>query len=190
MKRILYIGSGAPWLGGAGYLVRQRMFLRALAGAGRLHLALFDLPADAPGPPFECEVTRLELLGRRGGGRIANALADFVNPLPRMVRDIDVKAARGPLASLDVGGFDAVFGYRIDFSHAAGVLGHERLLLDVDDPEHVRWRRRAESGGGVMDWRTERDVRKLRRFEVDAVGGRRMRLCVSRTIGHCFRVRM
>ena len=33
MKSVLFIGSGAPWLDGAGYLVRQRMLLRTV-GSG------------------------------------------------------------------------------------------------------------------------------------------------------------
>ena len=52
------------------------------------------------------------------------------------------------------------------------MLGQPRLLLDIDDPEHLRWRRRLAAtcvGGG--DWRTLRDLDKLARFEKRASRG-------------------
>ncbi len=145
------------------------MFLRALAQTARLHLALFDLSPDALPAPFQCSITPLRPASAAHRGKIRNALADLCNPLPRMVRDGDLDENRATVRAL--GTFDAVFAYRVDFAHYAGVLKHPRLLLDVDDPEHVRWRRRAEASQTAIDWRSERDLQKLRQFEIDAVGG-------------------
>ncbi len=66
MKSLLYIGAGAPWLGGAGYLVRQRMFLRALSQVAEVHLALFDLPPDqaAKPPDFAAGISPLPKVPR------------------------------------------------------------------------------------------------------------------------------
>ena len=54
MKKVLYIGAGNPWQGGAGYLVRQNLFLRALAEVADVHLAMFDYKPEpklpSPGP--------------------------------------------------------------------------------------------------------------------------------------------
>ncbi len=171
MKRVLYIGAGAPWAGGAGYLVRQATLLRALARVAKLHLGLFDFPPDAPPPPFDCAITPLMLQPRPAYGKLRAGLADLFNPLPRLVRAIDAPATRAPLAALQPAEFSAVVAYRIDFAFAAGVLGQPRLVLDVDDPEHLRWRRRMEAEGVRIDWRTERDLGKLQRFEQEAVAG-------------------
>ena len=169
MSKVLYVGAGAPWVGGAGYLVRQWTTLRALARAASLHLALFDLPPDAPPPPFACEITPLPLRQKAGGGKVGAAIGDLFNSLPRLVRKVDVAAARAALGQLDLSAFDAIVAYRIEFAYAAGVLGKARLILDVDDPEHLRWRRRMEAGKVAIDWRTARDLDKLRRFETEAV---------------------
>jgi glycosyltransferase involved in cell wall biosynthesis len=169
MKTVLFVGAGAPWVGGAGYLVRQWTLLRALSRMAKLHLALFDLPAHAPPPPFECTILPLTLQQQPARGKLSAALADLFNPLPRLVRNVDVEKSRAPLAGMDVAAIDAVVAYRIDFAYAADVLKHPRLVLDVDDPEHLRWRRRMEAEGTAIDWRTERDLRKLQRFERQAV---------------------
>jgi glycosyltransferase involved in cell wall biosynthesis len=171
MGKVLYVGAGAPWMGGAGYLVRQATTLRALGAVAPLHLALFDLLPDAAPAPFPCEVTALEFRQLPARGKLHGAMQDVFNPLPRLVRNIDLAAARAPLARLDLDAFDAIVAYRIDFAHAAGVLGKPRLILDVDDPEHLRWRRRMAAEKTVIDWRTARDLEKLKRFECAAVAG-------------------
>ena len=167
--RVLYIGTGQPWAGGAGYLVRQRVSLGALADvAGELHLAMFGLPADATPPPFPvASVTPLPGPARRKPGRLGTLLGDLTSPLPRTVRSHDPAATRAAVAALCPESFDAVFCFRIDSAHFAGVLGHRRLILDVDDPEHTRFARHAALAGPV-DARTRRDLAKLQRFEVDA----------------------
>lgn len=173
MKRVLFIGAGAPWMGGAGYLVRQATLLRALARTAKLHLALFDFPVNAPPAPFDAAITPLTLVERPAGGKAGAAMADFVDPLPRLVRRINVEQTRLPLVNANVGTVDAIVAYRIDFAYSAGVVGGEPvaapLVLDVDDPEHLRWRRRFEVEGTRIDWRTERDLRKLQRFEEQSV---------------------
>lgn len=174
MKSVLYIGVGAPWLGGAGFLVRQRMFLRALAEVASLELAMFDFPSteSVARPVFARRVTPLSLPSRRSFGRLGLLAADLYSPSPRMFRGCRVGCARSAIARLDPGRFDAVFAFRIEFAHFAGVLGHPRLLLDVDDPEHLRRQRQlAVTCDRRGDWRTRLDLRKLSRFEKAAVAG-------------------
>jgi glycosyltransferase involved in cell wall biosynthesis len=168
MKSVLYIGAGAPWLGGAGYLVHQRMFLRALAEVAELHLAMFDLPADAVAsrPQFVQSLTALPKATRASESGIVRLAADLLCPFPRMFRGSRCAGSRKIVADLHPEQYDAVFSFRIDFGHFAGVLNHPRLLLDIDDPEHLRWRRQlaatTKNGG---DWRTLHDLNKLGRFE-------------------------
>lgn len=174
MKSILYIGAGAPWLGGAGFLVRQRMLLRALSEVAELHLALFDVPAEAQAgrPDFARRLTPLpgaQRVQQRGWKRL---IADLTSPLPRTFRTTRSDAARAAVATLQPLAFDAVFTFRIDFAYFAGVLNHPRLLLDIDDPEYLRLRRRlATTCGGNVDWRTRHDLGKLERFERRAARG-------------------
>ena len=48
--RVLYVGRGAPWRGGAGYLVRQAMWLNALTRVADVTAVMFDLdPKHAAG---------------------------------------------------------------------------------------------------------------------------------------------
>ena len=175
MKSVLYIGSGAPWLDGAGYLVRQRMFLRALREVADVKLALFDVPAEAHKqlPEHVLGLTCLAVPSRNRGGRISQLASDLFSSLPRMFHGIECEEARYWVQCLRPSQFDAVFCFRIDFAYFAGVLGHDRLLLDVDDPEHKRWRRRLEAKGQATDRRTRHDLRKLERFEQHAVAGAR-----------------
>jgi polysaccharide biosynthesis protein PslH len=171
MPRVLYIGSGAPWSGGAGFLVRQNLFLRALAEVAELHLGLFDCAAGER-PPFSCELTRLPSPMRMHPGRIKRFIDDCLVNVPRMFRGYDLQPARAAASSLHPEQFDAVFAYRIDFAYFAGVLNHPRLILDIDDPEHVRWQRRVlVTTGGAGDWRTRWDLKKLRQFEQTAAAG-------------------
>ena len=88
MKSILYIGAGAPWLGGAGFLVRQRMFLRALAEVAELHLALFDMPAGAEPtrPDFVRTLTPLPATEYVPQGGLGRLIHDLASPLPRIYR--------------------------------------------------------------------------------------------------------
>jgi glycosyltransferase involved in cell wall biosynthesis len=169
MPRVLYIGSGSPWMGGAGFLVRQNLFLRALVEVAQLHLAMFDCSA-ARRPDFPCELTPLPAPVRKGAGAVRRLIDDCLADEPRMFRGYDLESARMAVAALQPERFDAVFSYRIDFGHFAGVLDHPRLMLDIDDPEHLRWQKRIRATtGGAGDWRTRLDLKKLRRFEHAAV---------------------
>src|SRR4051794_40855924 len=136
MTRILYIGSGTPWLGGAGYLVRQNLFLRALAEtADELHLAMFDA-SDAAKPPFATALTRLPMPARSSANKLKSYFDDRFGLEPRMMRGYTLQPSRSAVAALRPEDFDAVFAFRIDFAYFAGVLNHPRLILDIDDPEH------------------------------------------------------
>jgi glycosyltransferase involved in cell wall biosynthesis len=169
MTRILYIGSGTPWTGGAGYLLRQSLFLRALSeAADELHLALFDTTTNNR-PPFDCGFTALPSPIRLPVSRLKQMLEDATSPEPRMLRGYDLAPARQAVAALKPETFDAVFAFRIDFGHFAGVLDHPRLILDIDDPEHVRSYRRILASGHNVDRRTHHDLDKLRAFEFNAV---------------------
>jgi glycosyltransferase involved in cell wall biosynthesis len=182
--RILYVGVGVPWAGGAGYLVRQNMLLEALARIADedgLHLALFDHPPDAPPPPFPAHLTRLTRPARRNVTSRWKALtADLLDPGPRYFRKDECSTPRQELARLRPESFDTVFAYRIDFAFFAGLLFRDelrhRLVLDVDDPEHLREERRLRALVCNVDWRTARDLRKLRRFEHRAVACARLAL--------------
>lgn len=174
MKRVLYIGAGNPWLGGAGFLVRQDLFLRALTEVAELHLAMFDADPAKP-PDFACRLTTLPSPHRRGTSKVQRLLDDLLSSQPRMIRGYDLTPARTLVSSLHPEQFDAVFAYRIDFAHFAGVLNHPRLLLDIDDAEHIRWQRRIlTTTGHDGDWRTRSDLLKLRDFEVNAVTGAKL----------------
>jgi hypothetical protein len=170
--RVLYIGSGNPWLGGAGYLVRQSLFLNALSEIAELHLAMFDLQPGSV-PEYAANVTALSKPNKSGGGRLKNLRDDLFDPMPRMLRGYDLTEVRRQVESLNPNDFDAVFAFRIDFAHFAGVLNHARLILDIDDPEHIRGSRRlAALGGG--DRRTLANVEKLKVFERRAVAGAKL----------------
>jgi glycosyltransferase involved in cell wall biosynthesis len=174
MTRVLYIGSGTPWTGGAGYLVRQNLFLRALQEVADLHLAMFD---TKPGerPPFACDFTPLPTPQRRPRSRFGSLLDDLLSPEPRMLRGHDLAPAHRAVTALKPDEFDAVFAFRIDFAYLAGVLHHPRLILDIDDPEHVRsFRRILATTGHEPDRRTRRDLLKLRQLEFDAVANAKL----------------
>lgn len=169
MPRILYIGSGAPWSGGAGYLLRQNLFLHALSEVAELHLAMFDAD-NASLPPFPARLTPLPSPPRSRESKLGSFLLDLIALEPRSIRNYDLNATHDAVAALNPDDFDAVFAYRIDFAHFAGVLDHPRLILDIDDPEHIRVHRRIRATtGSDGDRRTRADLRKLRRFELDAV---------------------
>jgi glycosyltransferase involved in cell wall biosynthesis len=171
MIRILYIGAGTPWAGGAGYLLRQNLFLRALAEVAELHLAMFTADGKSPAP-FKCDFTPIPTPGRNHASKMKFLIDDLLSSEPRMIRGYDLRESRRTVEALQPGKFDAVFAFRIDFAHFAGVLGQARLILDIDDPEHIRWRRRiAATTGKEGDWRTRRDIEKLKRFEHTAAAG-------------------
>lgn len=172
MKSVLYIGVGIPWQGGAGYLVRQNMFLRALAECARLHLALFDFDSNAARPPFSGAITPLNKPTRFKQSRVKGMLDDLFSPLPRMHRGDSCESVREQVRSLEPDRFDAVFSYRIDFARFAGVERHPQLILDIDDPEHLRQAYGlSKLNGRKVDWRTRLDLHKLRVFELDVVRG-------------------
>lgn len=173
MPHVLFIGSGNPWQGGAGFLVRQNLFLGALAQVAELQLAMFDCK-PGPVPEYAGKLTSLAKPTRSRRGRLKNWLDDRLDPLPRMLRGYDLSEPRQQVAALNPASFDAVFGYRIDFSYFAGVLNHPRLILDVDDPEHVRGYRRLQVLGAVADRRTLRDLQRLAAFERRAVAGAKL----------------
>ncbi len=165
--RVLYVGAGAPWRGGAGYLVRQAMLLDALASLKiDLHLAMFDVQ-DPGSPPYGTSMTILPNTSRIVEGRVQSLIRDFTCPQPMMIRLLDCDAPRKAMAQLNPASFDAIVAYRCDFAHIAGVIGHRRLILDIDDPEHMR---RAEAAKWTDDgnarWQRALDLRRLRRFEL------------------------
>ncbi len=172
MPRVLYIGSGNPWQGGAGYLVRQSLFLGALSRVADLHLCMFDLK-QGDAPQYAANLTSLTKPKKSGGGKVKNLLDDLLNPMPRMLRGYDMTEPHRQVQELKPADFDAVFSFRIDFGFFAGVLNHPRLILDIDDPEHIRSLRRVQTMGGG-DTRTLRDLEKLRAFERQAVGGAKL----------------
>src|SRR5471032_2296141 len=99
MPRVLFIGSGTPWSGGAGYLVRQNLFLRALSEVAELHLGMFDCSgADRPG--FGCELTPLPMPKRGDASEVKRIIDDVFGDVPRMVRGYDMRAARGAVELL------------------------------------------------------------------------------------------
>jgi glycosyltransferase involved in cell wall biosynthesis len=173
-KRILFIGSGAPWNGGAGYLVRQNLFLGALARTAELHLAMFDSKPDATPPAYTKSFTPLPSLKRAQPSRLGLLMGDLFDKTPRMFRGMEMSEARSAVAALHPQQFDAVFAYRIDFAQSAGVLSHPRLILDIDDPEHLRWQRRLDTTSTTIDKRTRADVAKLKQFEHTAVAGAKL----------------
>ncbi|HEY9811874.1 MAG TPA: glycosyltransferase [Halomicronema sp.] len=170
MKSVLYVGVGVPWRGGAGYLVRQNMFLQALAEVADVTLALFDCDAGVERPAFAAGILPLERPFELPTNRLKNLRDDLFSPLPRMHRGDCCDKPISQISGLKVDKFDAVFGYRIDFSRFAGVLNHPRLILDVDDPEHLRQADKVKAfDGGKIDWRSRWDLEKLRRYELNAV---------------------
>ena len=174
MKSILYIGAGAPWLGGAGFLVRQRMFLRALSEVAELHLALFDLPAraEATRPAFVRTLTSLPNATRIHEGGIRRLIADLLSPLPRIFRTCHSEPAREIVARLRPETFDAVFAFRVDFAHFAGVLGHPRFCSTSTIPSiSAGAANRSGCSAGKVDWRSSRDLDKVGHFEKRAVRG-------------------
>jgi glycosyltransferase involved in cell wall biosynthesis len=177
MRSVLFIGVGAPWSGGAGYLVRQNMLLRALAGiADELHLAMFS-PQDAHAvPPFVHALTSLPQPTLRVEPSWRSRVKDLVSREPSLVRAHDCMFSRAAVQALQPDQFDAVVAYRCDFAYMAGVLDHPNLILDIDDPEHIR---RADSlhllDDGNPMWLRRLDLRRLRRFEIDCA--RRAKAC-------------
>lgn len=151
--------------------MRQNMMLHALAACGDLVLAMFDFPENATRPPFPARVYPLPRpIPERPEGRWRRAFLDLFTSLPRGLRRADTELPRRIVRELEPASFDAVFAYRIDHAFLAGVLGLERLFLDVDDPEHVRHRAATQlEGHPRLDFRSERDLVKLREFERSAV---------------------
>lgn len=174
---VLFVGVGAPWAGGAGFLVRQTMMLKALARLDLdLHLAMFDPPSDAPPPPFEARVTSIPGASETPESRVRSFVNDFVLRDPMLIRKLDCRAARNAIAQLQPERFDAVIAYRCDFAFVAGVLDHRNLILDIDDPEHLR---RADAAQWIEDgnatWQRRLDLRRLKRFEINCA--KRARAC-------------
>ncbi len=166
--RVLYVGAGSPWAGGAGHLQRQMMWLRALDRIADVTAVLFGKPSDEP-CPFDMTVVPVKNPPKSRRSRLRLWWDDRFNPRPRLALDYDTTDTRACVAELQPESFDAVFAYRVDFAHFAGVLGHPRLLLDIDDPEHIRVQRRIElDTGEYVDDRTRRDVAKLQRYELAA----------------------
>lgn len=169
---VLFVGRGAPWTGGAGYLVRQKMFMDAFARFADVTAAMFELCADdAEDGVLEGGCTRVVSLPRkplRREGRWEMLVKDTLSRTPRNMRAFDADAARAIMRTLNPDSFDAVFCYRIDTAAWSDVLGRPDLMLDIDDPEHARTARRVELCGETPDARTLRDMAKVKRFELVA----------------------
>lgn len=176
--KVLFVGRGAPWRGGAGYLVREAMFLDAFTKFADVTAAMFRLDpndAEAGVTDGKCErVVSLPVPRIEREGRWAMLFNDTLRSTPRSFRRFDAGAARAVVAKLDPDSFDAVFCYRIDTAAWAGLLGRRGLLLDIDDPEHARIARRIEMLGETPDPRTRKDLAKLRRFEKRAAASARV----------------
>lgn len=176
--KVLFIGRDAPWTGGAGYLVRQKMFLDAFTSFADVTAALFELcPDDAEAGILYGKCERVVSLPRkplRREGRWEMLVKDTFCRTPRNMRGFDAEAARVIMRTLDPDAFDAVFCYRIDTAAWSDVLGRPDLLLDIDDPEHARTARRVEMCGETPDARTLKDMAKVKRFELDAAASARV----------------
>lgn len=170
--QVLFIGRGAPWTGGAGYLVRQKMFLDAFTHVADVTAAMFELcPDDLEAGILDSGCARVVSLPRqplRREGRWEMLVKDALCKTPRNLRAFDADAARVVMKTLDPDSFDAVFCYRIDTAVWSDVLGRPDLLLDIDDPEHARTARRVEMRGETLDARTLKDMAKVKRFELNA----------------------
>lgn len=172
---VLFVGRGAPWKGGAGYLVRQAMFLEAWTAIADVTAAMFDLcPADVESGVLDagCErVVALPKPKRQRESRWSMLKNDLLSSTPRTLRGYDTEAVRVVIDTLKPDSFDAVFAYRIDSAAWSGLLGRPDLLLDIDDPEHTRTARRIETLGETLDGRSRKDLEKLKRFEMAAAAG-------------------
>jgi len=163
--RLLFIGAGDLSRPNGGHLRRQSMFLDALRRCGRVTAVLVG--GQQPRERTEPDGTRLVTLPAvypKRQSRRRQFLADLFSPLPRLHRAAPDLVPAMSERGIDPRQFDLVLAYRFDFARWAGVLDLDHLLLDIDDPEHVRQARAAELHGRP-DWRTRRDLVKLRRFE-------------------------
>ena len=170
--RVLFVGRGAPWRGGAGYLVRQQMFLRALTRFARVTAAMYDscakdAAAGVAALGLEKAVAIPEPTLRRES-RWQMLRNDLLRSVPRMMRGRDMERGRAVIEALRPDDFDAVVVYRIDTAYWSGLHDRPDLLLDIDDPEHARTSRRLEKLGLTPDRRTRWDLRKLKAFEQHA----------------------
>jgi hypothetical protein len=176
--RVLFVGAGQPWRGGAGYLQRQDMLLRALRECADLSLALFDSPPQAK-PPFDAPMISLPMPTFHDESWIEARALDLFSMRPMMLRWKDCAEARAIVERLNPASFDAIVAYRMDFAYFAGVLQQPHLILDIDDPEHVRGRERLRTiGRGMRDWYAWLDLFRLRHFEGRGASCRRG-VCLS-----------
>ena len=163
--RALYIGYGSPWRCDAGHMIRQWMLMQGLNACAQVTAVLFG-PDEEPSPRDNIQLIRLPLPTREQPTRFQRATDDLFDPRPRMLRGYDIDSTRQRIAQLSPGDFDLVLSYRIDFGYFAGVLQLPNLVLDIDDPEHLRQARSNEVRyGDTLDRWTKRDLAKLRRFE-------------------------
>lgn len=164
---ILFIGCGPIWSGGAGYLLRQRMFVDALRAIGRVRMVVLDADGGLEAPA-DWNATIVAFPTRIRAGRARRVFEGAMSGTSPAMRGWRVEDVRRAVRAAGPHGHDAVFAYRIDHAFFAGVIGHQRLLLDIDDPEHVRRRRRASVAGDI-DRRQERELASLEAFERQAV---------------------
>lgn len=163
---VLFIGAGSPWAGGAGYLGRQMQFIDALRAVASVRFVMLEAGQGAPAPSG-WDVTTVPYPAQRPAGRLGRFVKDVTSSCPSSLRDRDTRALREAVRQARADDQNAVFAYRIDHAWLAGVLGHRFLLLDIDEPEHVRRRRRCELTG-ALSWRMARDLSLLERFEKGA----------------------
>jgi glycosyltransferase involved in cell wall biosynthesis len=179
--KLLFIGRGAPWVGGAGYLVRESMLLDAATKVADVTAVMIDCDPEhvaAGESEAGCErVVAVPQPSRANPGRWRRAFDDLTCVTPRSLRYFDASALRKTLKDIDPTQFDAVMVYRIDTAFWAGLvcpagisrlkkLGIQQLILDIDDPEHARHARRIEATGETPDKRDQQDLKKLREFEI------------------------
>ena len=165
--RVLFVGIGDPWTQAAGYLQRQMMWLQVLDQFADVTAALFDVmrPKECP---FEMRIVQLEWPVSRSWKHLPLVWRDMSSRLPRRISAYDVSPPQLAVDALEPASYDAVFSYRIDVAYVAGVLKQPFLLLDVDDPEYIRRMFFCLRSKKSIDFRTRRDLKKLKRFEIQS----------------------
>ena len=185
--QILFVGAETPWAASGGHHVRQMMLLDGLSRLGKLHLAMFARPDQRIDPPAGrfASLTWLDLPGpneRTNYGFVR----DIICPTPRMLRILCNTSAISAVKTLRAQiPFSLIFSYRIDFCTFAGLRDEAQLILDVDDPEHIR-RRRGHHVRGDSSLTASLDLIKLRRSERKAARRARMAFACNKVDAAAF----
>lgn len=170
-SNILFIGAGPIWTKSAGYLVRQSILLEAAQKISNVTVAIFEMTPGEINDVYNHFPNAIVLPRplKKKPSKLKLFFYDYVSSLPRVYRGLKDIGAKPLLAKLDPEHYDLILAYRIDHAYWAGVLGYSQLLLDIDDPEHVRIHRRIGQQESSCDKRTLSDLLKLKTFEQNAV---------------------